>query len=41
VNAQFRKVADRDMAAQRAQAGQSGQEQRIAVPNVMGTRRRR
>jgi hypothetical protein len=41
VNAQFRQVADRDMAAQRAQAGQSGQEQRIAVPNVMGTRRRR
>jgi len=38
VNAQFRQVADREVAAQRqAQGG----EQRIAVPNVMGTRRRR
>ncbi|MFM7260082.1 MAG: hypothetical protein ACKO3W_05700 [bacterium] len=39
VNAQFRQVADREVAAQRQ--AQGGGEQRIAVPNVMGTRRRR
>jgi hypothetical protein len=44
VNAQFRQVADREIAAQRAKVGgQAGgaEEQRIAVPSVMGTRRRR